>query len=269
MELVDPPRRTSAEARAGEAPDPEPADFAVSAVQARLRARARRPERSGPRFVAVLHQRSPLAAFVREDSPLRWASDLAGARVAASSAPWFDHEYRAGLEALGLGAPVVVPRREDGVRPSLAEGEVDVIGSWDEAIAVIRRSAGIPVRSIPFGPPVYTTGVVASDRVPADVVARMVTALRAAFEQQREDPEQGLDELRRRHPAVDPAGALEEWAVLENYIFATGQPLAMGDAQWEATMAHAARTYGIAPQAVGEVSRRDLVRAGAVDGVAA
>ncbi len=215
----------------------------------------------------MLHQRSPLAAFVRDDSPLRWPSDLAGARVAASTAPWFDHEYRAGLEALGLGAPVVVARREDGVRLSLAEGEVDVVGSWDEAVAVIRRAAGVPVRSIPFGPQVYTTGVVAAEHVPAGVAARMVTALRAAFEQQREDPEQGLDELCRRYPAVDPDGALEEWAVLDDYLVATGQPLAMTGDQWEATIAHAVRTYGITPLAAAEVCREELLTTAAVDGL--
>lgn len=248
-------------------PAPEPPDFAATAVQAQLRQRATRPERAGSRFVAVLHQRSPLAAFVREDSPLRWPSDLAGARVAASTAPWFDDEYRAGLEALGLGLPVVVARREDGVRLSLAEGEVDVVGSWDEAVAVIRRSTGVPVRSIPFGPQVYTTGVVAAEHVPADVAARMVTALRAAFEQQREVPEQGLDELCRRYPAVDPDGALEEWGVLDDYLFATGQPLAMTADQWEATIAHAVRTYGISPLPGAEVYCEELLTATAVAAV--
>lgn len=264
---MGPPRRHAPAGEAPAAPEAESdaPDFAVTAVQARLRQRSGRPERADPRFVAVLHQRSPLAAFVREDSPLRWPSDLAGTTVAASTAPWFDHEYRAGLEALGLGAPVVVPRREDGVRPSLAEGEVDVIGSWDEAIAVIRRAAGAPVRSIPFGPQVYTTGVVAAEHVPGGVAARMVEALRAAFEQQRGDPGQGLDELCRRYPAVDRDGALEEWAVLEDYLFATGQPLAMTADGWAATIAHAVRTYGITPLAAAEVCREELLAAAAVD----
>lgn len=261
VELVSPPRRRSAPAEEAAAPEPTPAppDFAVTAVQARLTARARRPERPQPRFVAVVHQRSPLAAFVPLDSPLRWPADLAGARVAASTAPWFDLEYAAGLEALGLDPPVVVHRREDGVPMSLADGEVEVIGSWDEAIAVIRRRAGVPVRSIPFGPGVYTTGVVAADTVGRDVAARMVEALRAAFEQQRTDPELGLEELCRRHPAVDPDGALEEWAVLEDYVFAGGQPLAMTGTQWEATIAHAVRTYGLSPVSVGEVCREELL----------
>ena len=259
VELVGPPRRRPAPAEDAASPEPTPPDFAVTAVQARLTARARRPERAQPRFVAVVHQRSPLAGFVPLDSSLRWPADLAGARVAASTAPWFDLEYAAGLEAMGLDAPVVVHRREDGVALSLAEGEVDVIGSWDEAIAVIRRRAGVPVRSIPFGPAVYTTGVVAADTVAPHVAARMVEALRAAFEQQRADPELGLEELCRRYPAVDPDSALEEWAVLEDYVFAGGQPLAMTGVRWEATIAHAARTYGLVPVAVGEVCRQELL----------
>lgn len=261
VDLVAPSRRTDTPAGqgGGGAPEPSRPEFAVTAVQSNLNARARRPERPTPRFVAVVHQRSPLAAFVPVDSPLRWPSDLAGARVAASTAPWFDLEYRAGLEALGLGPPVVVPHRGDGARLSLAEGEVEVIGSWDEAIAVLRRRAGIPVRSIPFGPTVYTTGVVARDDVPTDVVERMVEALRAAFEQQRREPELGLDELCRRYPAVDRSGALEEWAVLDDYVFSTGQPLAMTDRQWEATIAHATRTYGLEPLSVGEVCREEMV----------
>lgn len=252
--------------RTPEAPTP---DFRITAVQSHLTAQATRPGRSRSRFVAVVHQRSPLAAFVAVESPLRWPSDLVGARVAASTAPWFDLEYRAGLEALGLGPPVVVPRRPDGQRLSLARGEVEVIGSWDEAIAVLRRRAGIPVRSIPFGPLVYTTGVVAGDHVPGEIASRMVDALRAAFERQRSDPELGLDEFCRRYPGLDRAGALEEWAVLDDYVFGAGQPLAMSDHQWEATIAHEVRTYGLTPMAVGEVARSELVGSTSSSGLAA
>jgi ABC-type nitrate/sulfonate/bicarbonate transport system substrate-binding protein len=278
VELVRPPRRRPAGGAVPPAPVAEPAgaalsppaepapaeeqprpDFAVTAVQSRLKARARQPDRPQSRFVAVVHQHSPLAGFVKVDSPLRFPADLAGARVAASTSPWFDLEYDAGLEAMGIEPPVRVPRRDDGVRLSLADDEVEVIGSWDEAIAVIRHRAGVPVRSIPFGPQVYTTGVVAAEHVRPDVVARMVAALRAAFEQQRDEPELGLEELCRRFPAVDADGALEEWSVLEDYVFAGGQPLAMTDVQWEATIAHAARTYGLTPMAVAEVCREEMV----------
>lgn len=263
VELVGPaPRAPAPNGRHAPAGgEPAPPDFAVTAVQSAVGARVRRPHDRHPRFVAVVHQRSPLAAFVPIDSPLRWPSDLAGAKVAASTAPWFDLEFRAGLEALGLGPPVVVPARADGRRLSLADGAVEVIGSWDEAIAVLRRRAGVPVRSIPFGPQVYTTGVVAQDHVSGDVVARMVEALRDAFEQQRSNPELGLDDLCRRYHGVDRAGALEEWAVLDDYVFGTGQPLAMTDHQWEATVAHAVRTYGLTPVAVGEWCREELVGA--------
>lgn len=262
VELVAPaPRPAAAGAPAPAAGRPARADFAVAAVQSNLTARARRPEAAHPRFVAVVHQHSPLAAFVPLGSRLRWPSDLAGARVAASTAPWFDHEFRAGLEAMGLGPPHVVPRREDGVPWSLVDGEVDAVGSWEEAIAVIRRRAGTDVRAIPFGPRVYTTGVVAEDRVPAEVVTRMVSALRAAFEEQRSAPHLGLDALCRRFPGVDPGAALEEWGILVDYVFAGGRPLAMTAEQWERTIAHAARTHGIVPLAVDQVCRTDALLA--------
>jgi len=103
--------------------------------------------------------------------------------------------------------------------------------------------------------------VVAQDHVSGDVVARMVEAFRDAFEQQRSNPELGLDDLCNRYPGVDRAGALEEWAVLDDYVFGTGQPLTMTAHQWEATVAHAARTYGLTPVAVGELCREELVGA--------
>lgn len=258
VELVGPARRAPrTPGRNNLPPAPVRTEFAITAVQSSLARQAQRPQRPEPRFVAVIHQRSPLAAFVPVDSSLRWPSDLVGARVAASTAPWFDREFRAGLDALGFGPPVVVPPREDGERLSLADGEVDVIGSWEEAVAVLRRRAGVPIRSIPFGPQVYTTGVVAQDHVPADVVIRMTEALRAAFEQQRAEPELGLDDLCRRYPRVDRAGALEEWAVLDDYVFGTGQPLAMSYHQWEATIAHAVHTYGFTPMEVHQAAWRN------------
>lgn len=211
--------------------------------------------------MAVLHQRSPLAAFVRADSPVRRPTHLAGRRVAASTAPWFDLEYAAGLAALGLEPPVHVPRREDGEPLSLADGEVDVIGSWAEAVAVIRRRAGVPVRAVPFGPAVYTTGLVAAERVAPEVVRRMVDALLAALFRQRAQPRLGLEELCGRHPGVAAASALEEWAVLDEYVFAADQPGAMDAARWQATMDHLARTHGIPPRPLEQVCRTELLGA--------
>ena len=214
--------------------------------------------------MAVLHQRSPLAAFVAVDSPLRVPADLGGRRVAASTAPWFDLEYRAGLELLGVEPPVRVPPHPSGERLSLAAGDVDVIGSWAEAVAVIRRRAGLPVRAIPFGPPVYTTGLVADDSVPAGVVVRTVDALVDALHHQRRDPTAGLAELCRAHAGVDADAALEEWAVLDEYLFAGGRPTAMDEARWHATAEHATRTHGFPPVPLADLCRTELLRAPAL-----
>lgn len=232
------------------------ADVAVTPVYRVLAAGAP----AGARFVGVVHQRSPLAAFVALGSPLRHPADLAGARVAASTIPWFDHEYRAGLEVLGLAPGPVVPAHADGTRPSLVAGEVDVIGSWAESRAVLRRRATVPVRSIAFGPPVYTMGLLAADSLAPELVARLVAGLAEAYLQQRRHPDAGLAELCRRFPRVAPADALEEWALLDPYLFGDAPPLSMDADRWHDTLAHATRAHGFPPPALDEVCRPELLR---------
>lgn len=256
VELVAPVRRAPT-GPVQPVPAGTAADFAVAGVHTVL-ASLHRGEPAG-RFVAVVHQRSPLAAFVAVDSVLRSPRDLAGRRVAASTVPWFDHEYRAGLAALGLEPGPVVAPHADGTRPSLATGEVDVIGSWAESVAPLRRRAGMAVRPIAFGPDVYTVGIVADASVPPAVAARMVRALSAAYVDQRRRPGTGLDELCRRFPSVPPADVVEEWSLLDPYIFAGGRPLAMERGRWSATIAHAAATHGFAPPVVADVCREALL----------
>lgn len=255
VELVAPARHGGTRFRAvGDGPE-----FALASVYGRLAALARPDAGPAERFVAAVHQRSPLAAFVPADSQLREPWHLSGRRVAASTLPWFDHEYRSGLLVLGLRPPVVVQPHPSGERPSLAEGEVDAIGSWAESIAPMRRRAGIAVRAIPFGPAVYTTGVVASDRVAPELAARMVAALSDAYLAQRERPRVGLGELCRRFPTVRAVDALEEWAVLDGYVFAEPAPLAMDADRWRSTIDHAARTHGFPRRPLGEVCRDEAL----------
>ena len=235
-----------------------PPDFALAAVHSRLAAAGRASPRS--RFVAVVHQRSPLAAFVPLASPLRHPADLSGRRVAASTVPWFDHEYRQGLLDLGLAPGPVVPPHPSGERPSLAREEVDVIGSWVESIGPMRRRAGIPVRSIPFGPPIYTTGVTAADGVPAGVVERTLAALVEAYAQQRRRPDLGVDDLCRRFPKVAAADAVEEWGRLDDYVFGAGVPaLSMDAGRWRATLDHGARAHGFTGIQLEAVCRPELL----------
>ncbi len=141
----------------------------------------------------------------------------------------------------------------------MVRGEVEIIGSWAEAIPVIRRRAGMPVRAIPFGPDIYTTGMVALDWVDADVVRRMVEAFREAVQHQRQNPLAGLDELCRRHPTVDADAVLEEWSILSGYLDAD-RPGLMDRTRWQRTLEHLCRTHGLAPVTVDDLCRPDLVR---------
>lgn len=235
------------------------AEFALTSVHYHLAARHELAGSLAARFVAVIHQRSPLAAFVPLDSPLRSPDELGGRRIGRSATPWFELEYRAGLAQRGLAPPVIVPPDAVGNHPSLARGELDAIGSWHEAVAVIRRSAGIPVRPIPFGPPVYTTGLVAADAVEPDVVARMVRALTAAFRRQRRRPGLGLDALCRRFPTVEPERVAEEWSILEHYVFADARPAAMDEERWAATLDHVCAAHGFGRPPVAAIAREELV----------
>ena len=237
------------------------ADLAVGSVHGVLAARAATARPPKVRFAAVLHQRSPLAAFVPIDSPLTTPVDLTGARVVRSNAPWFDAEYRAGLEHLGLGPPLHVGPNPLGTRPSLARGEVDAVGSWEDGIAVVRQRAGIPIRAIPFGPEVYTTGLLAADSLPSEVVERVVRSVAGALVALRLRPDLGVASVCERIPGVGPDRVAEEWAVLSRYLLGPGEPLVMQADRWEATLRHAERVQGFAAVDVGLVCREELLAA--------
>lgn len=238
-------------------------DFTLTSVYYLLAARQQSRVGPGPRFVAVVHDRSPLAAFVPLDSPLRAAGDVGGRRVAASTAPWFDLEFQAALRALGLPPAVFVGPSPSGERASMVRGEVDIIGSWAEAIAVIRHRAEVPVRSIPLGPDVYATGLAAAGHVPDELARRMATAFAAALDQQRRHPSLGLDDLCRDHPRVDPAAALEEWDILTGYLRADG-PGRMRADRWQRTLDHVCATHGFSPAVAADVCREGLLDVQAV-----
>jgi len=214
------------------------ADFCVTGVYYFLAA-----AEPAARFVSMIAQRSPLAAIVRADSGLVEPADLAGRRVSEGKLTWLVDEYASALRRLGI-APndrVVV----DPATPHLAlkRGEVDAAASWVDAVPVLRDRAEVALRAVPVGLDVYTTGIVAAERVPGPVVARMQAAVAAALEAQRADPTAGLDELARRYPDIDPGAALEAWALLEPYAFAPPGPGAVDGERWQRTLDHAAATH--------------------------
>lgn len=196
------------------------------------------------RFVAVVSQRHPVAALVRADSPLTAPADLAGRRLGGSLDNGITRELIAGLAHRGVAAPEVVETAYGDAPAALGRGDVDLIADFADLVPRTRRQAGVDVRAIAAGAPVYATGLVAADRLDDDAVARLRTALVQSIEEHHRDPAASLDQLARRYPGVDPGEALEGWSYAAACIF-TGEPVgSMTAAGWEATLAHVARVHG-------------------------
>lgn len=228
------------------------ADFALTSVVYLLAAQTETRGRLPVRFVATCHQRNPIAGVVREDSGLRSPGDLPGARAARWSMPWFAHEYAGALDYLGLGPPELVDTPGD-LDPVLGAREVDVLPVWVDdttrarllGMTLQHRGAGFGVRAIPLDIPVYSTGLVAADRLPPEVACGMRDAFAAGHELHREQPELGLAGLRRHFPRVSEAHARANWDLYEPYAFDGVPPASMNAERWQETIAHAARAHSL------------------------
>lgn len=207
------------------------------------------------RFAGIMLQHTHMAAIVAADSPLRAPSDLPGRRVGGGP---FVVDYQGCLRALGLGPGEEVPMDYLDAPAALARGEIDAVADFVDTLPLTRRRAGVPVRLIPFAVEIYGSGLVAADRLPPSVVARMRAAMAAALERQRQDPERALPELRRRYPNADPEGALEGWSVIEPHIFTGVEPGSMEPARWEATIAHLCAVHGFSAPGPDQVYRPEL-----------
>lgn len=130
-----------------------------------------------------------------------------------------------------------------------------------DALPGARRLAGTPLRPIPLGVEAYESGLVAADRLPAELTGRVRAAVAAALERQREDPEAGLAELLRRYPGIDPSHALEGWSLVEPYVFAGAEPGGMDVERWRATVAWAGHVYGFHTPPAEDVFRTELAAA--------
>ena len=220
-------------------------DFCLTSVAHYLNARRRWGDLAA-RYAAVVVQRSPMAALVAAASPLALAADLPHQRVGGRPDDGFVLDYAAALDALGLGPPAVVPMEHGDAPEALGRGAIDAVPEFVDLVPRVRREAAIPVRAIAFGTEVYSSGLVAADDLPAELVERMRAALVASLQRQREQPRRGLAALGERYPEVDPEAAVEGWHLAEPNIF-TGAPVgAMDPARWEATLAHVARARGLA-----------------------
>lgn len=222
------------------------ADACLTSVVHYCRARAEAGDLAA-RFAAVVVQRSPMAALVADDSPIRTVEDLPGRRLGGPADGGLVLEYRAALAALDLGPPVVVPMAYDAAPAALGRGEIDAVADFVDLLPRVRRQAGVPVRAVPFHLAVYGSGLVVADRLPDELAARLSRAVAAALERQHEVPAAGLPELAARYPGVDPAEALEGWSLAEPNVFTGAEPGSMEPARWEATLAHVAATHGLPP----------------------
>ncbi len=228
------------------------ADLAFTAVVYLLAAQTEAAGRLPVRFVATAHQRNPITGFVRADSDLRAPGDLPGARAARWSMPWFAREYAGALDHLGLGAPVLVDTPGP-LDQALACGHVEVAPTWmDDStqarianMTLSHRGVGFGIRAIPLDIPVYSTGLVAADRLPLDVVAGMRDAFRGGHELQRARPELGLAGFRRCFPSVSEEHARTNWALYEPSAFDAVPPGSMDADRWQETIAHTATAHGL------------------------
>lgn len=232
-------------------------DFCLTSVNHYLTARAQAGHLAA-RFASVIVQRSPMAAIVAGGSDLRLPADLPGRRVGGPPGGRLMAEYRAALAHFGLGPPEVVPEEYGEAMIALGSGQVDAVADFVDLVPRVRRRSGIDVRAVPLPVEVYASGLVAADRLPAELVARMRAAVAAALERQHEHPEGGLQELIRRFPDTHPADAVEGWRLAEPNIFTGVEPGSMDAERWAATVGYAAAAHGLAAPAGESVYRAEL-----------
>jgi ABC-type nitrate/sulfonate/bicarbonate transport system substrate-binding protein len=219
-------------------------EFCLTSVAHYLRARAQWGDLPA-RYAAVVVQRSPMAGLVRDDSTIATPADLAGARVGGPPDSRLVAEYQAALDHLGLPRAELVAMDYGAAPAALGRGEIDAVADYVDLVPRTRRQAGVAVRAVPFDVPVYSSGLVAADRLPEDVVDRMAAAIVAALERQRKDPEAGVTALLARYPDVDPAEALEGWSLAEPNIFTDDRVGAMDEDRWAATLEFVAGAHGV------------------------
>ena len=256
VELLDPSGEADNAVRVGRGD----ADFCLSRAAGFLVAAAGSPEPLGARFVAVLVGRSPISAFVPAPSAVVGPAQLPGLRV--GGAVWAMAEFLGAMSWLGLNPPVVVPmsRTSGGgllqeACAMLAADDVDMVADFEDLLPRVRRHAGMDVRSVPLGAEVYSSGLVAADRIPDDLVDRVRTAVLAAMARQRGDPALGLAQLVARSPRVVPADAVEGWQLVEPRIFTGDRAGSMTGTGWATTVEYLSAAHGLDPVALDLVWR--------------
>lgn len=232
-------------------------DFCLTSVHHFLTARQRWGDPDA-RFVAVVVQRSPLAALVPVASDIATPADLAGIRLGGSGDPNHTIEFLATLDRLGIGRPSSVTPADANAWAPLAAGDLDAVVGFVDALPRARRLSGLALRPVPVGLDVYASGLVAADRLDHDTVVRMRSALVVALSRQREDPCRGVEELCRRYPDIIAEEAVEGWRLLEPNVFAGPEPGSMAVGRWEKTLTFLSTARGLAQPVAERVYRPEL-----------
>jgi hypothetical protein len=139
-----------------------------------------------------------------------------------------------------------------------------MVADYEDLLPRARRHSGMEVRSVPLGLDVYSSGLVAADRLPAELVERVTGAVLATLERQRHDPDRGLDEVVARCPRVVPDDAREGWRLVEPRIFTGERPGSMTDDGWAATIVYISRAHGLVPVAIDQVRHAPRTQAGSL-----
>lgn len=211
------------------------------------------------RFVAVLHQRSPLGAIVPANSAITVAEDLPGRRVGRGELTgWLAEECTQALADHGLDAPQYVNLPHGDAPYALGRGDIDFVATMVDTVAGIEVKAGVPARAIHLGPDIYSSGIVANDSVPTDVVERLRLAVAAAFERQRAEPESAVAEYCDRFPDVQPTRARSGWNLLQPFAACEEGVGAMLAERWGQTLRWVTKAHGLPPIESSQVYRPEL-----------
>jgi hypothetical protein len=87
----------------------------------------------------------------------------------------------------------------------------------------------------------------------------MRSALAAALERQRQDPEQGIAALEERYPEADPYDAREGWDLAVPNIFTGVRPGDMDERAWRFTLEHLSSAYGHPAPPLDAVCREEFL----------
>ena len=255
VEIVDPisgPENVRRTATGG-------AEFCLTSVSHYLTARSRFGDIAA-RFAAPIVRRHPIGGLVAADSPYQTPADLAGKRVGGSADKGLMAEYQAALTHLGLERGEVVELTYGSAPAALGRGDIDAVPDFIDLVPRTRDQAGLAIRPIHFGLRVYGHGMVVADSVPTETVQRMVDAITAALERQRDHPDHGLDIMAARFPDANLDYAVEGWRIGQTNIF-TGEPVGSATPEgWAATVSYIAAAHGLDAVDPETVYRTDAIR---------